>query len=526
MSEPRPRFFKNAAYALAGRGALLVAGFILSPVILAELGSEGFAAWALAFSLGQHFVAFLELGIIMALIHRLSVARAEGDPGLVRRALRAHFIAAGAALALGLGLFLICGGLIGEGLGFGSAYRWGGEDAGVELLLLAVVGALCRPASQAWDCVLQGFERFDHVGRMSLLRALLWIGLVLAALALGGGPRAIIGCEIALQAILTLPGWLLARSCLRRFAEEHRGGESSQASVWDELRALLRFGWGIYRISILELLNTQTDKLLLGIRAIPGGVKSYELGQKVALPGRYALGLLGQIFFPAVPALAREGPEALGAALARAQRVVVLISAAALLGLAACAPSFLAAWLGAQRVDEAMVLALRALAIAYALDLLAAVPLQFARGLNQMAIEIRTAVAFGLVGFLARLAGLYAAGITGLLIVGAAAYAGLAGARLLLYRRSLAAQASGFWSSTFKPVAAAGVGAAAAVAVELLGPLLLGAPAAEGRADALLRLALSGLAFALAWLGAAAALGLLGEARALLRRALAGSAPA
>lgn len=492
MSEPRPPagpLLRNSIYTAIGRVAGLVVGILVSPLLLESLGERHFGLWVLAYAVGHHLNVLSELGSGTALTLAVSRGRATGDTERIRRSLGCHLLWLGIA---NLGVLLVAALILvptARALELAPDFHWRLDDPtlGLELLVLAIAGAILRPFGLAFDNLLQGCERFDLHGRLAILRAALWLGLSVAAVKLGLGARGLLLADMAVVLVLTLPGtWLALREL---------GVSAPSIPTRAELTAHLRYGFGVYIPLVTELLSSQTDKLIVGGALGPVLTKSYEFGQKVTLPARSALVILSQVLFPRVPGLiAEQGMEGLGRLHERAQRALALVSAGSFAVLAGLAPTALAAWLGPARVDEPMVLALRLLALAYVLNLAGAVPIQLARGLDRLRVEIRAALLFAVVGLILRIGLMAGFGFHGLLVGTALSALGLFVYQLFAFAPVLGYAPLDHLRRTTLPgfiaaVVAGGLAYSLDLGLEVLGPI--GAPAVLGsRGPALVRLIL------------------------------------
>jgi O-antigen/teichoic acid export membrane protein len=407
----RPSLVRNTVYTGLGRVASLIAGFCLSPFILVKLGDRAFGYWVLAFAVGHHLSVFLNFGAGHALIYRIAQLRAQEDHDAVYRALGGYLLISTVCC---LPTFLILIGLtplFAPWLGLKSSFLWfGGHDFGLELILCAAAAVFLRPFTLAWDLILQGCERFDDSGKLAIVRALLWTMTVLVLLQNGLGARGLLLGEALLLILLSIPGTYLAWRSL----------PGRPRICWpekSELKSQLQYGFGIYVSLVTDLLNSQSDKLILGGSLSVVTVKAYELGQKITLPGRLALTMLGQVVVPSVPnVLANRGEEGVKKLHAVGQKVMVLVSSFFFAFLMSSAPSFLRAWLGPSAVDGQTIDSLRFLALACFLSLLTELSVQIARGLGRLSTEIKASLVFSLLGLIVRASMLSIWGLRGLLM--------------------------------------------------------------------------------------------------------------
>jgi O-antigen/teichoic acid export membrane protein len=403
---------RNTVFTGLGRVVSLIVGFVLSPYILNNLGDRAFGYWVLAFGFGHHLSILLGFGASHGLIYRLAKARTENDYEGVYRSLGAYILIALGSTALTLVALLLSIPLVTRFFDLKLELLWsGGEDFGVELILCAAVATLLRPITLAWDLILQGCERFDEAGKLAVLRALGWGIIVVTLLSNNYGARGLLLGEAILLVTLAIPGTFMA---WRALPGEKKG------VLWptrEELSSQLRYGFGIYVSLVTDLLNSHSDKLVLGGQLSAVHVKAYELGQKITLPGRLALVMLGQVVVPSVPGVLREhGEEGLRRLHRVGQKAMLLASSLFVAFLIATAPGFLKSWLGPAAVDPQTIMALRLLALATFFSILTELSIQLARGLGKLKTEIKATLIFSVIGFLLRILLLSLWGLPGLLV--------------------------------------------------------------------------------------------------------------
>lgn len=440
---------RNTLYTGLGRGASLVVGFCLSPYILNTLGTRAFSYWVLAFALGYHLSVILSFGSSLALIYKIAEYRAQDDHAAIYRSLGAYLLLCFLSFVLAVIAFAALTPLLAPWLGLKPQFLWTGEDQfGLELIVCAAASTLARPLTLAWELILQGCERFDRSGQLAILRAVAWAALVLVLLQNKFGARALLLGEALLLVLLAIPGSIVAWKALPG------SGWKILWPRWDEVKSQGRYGLGVYVSLVTDLLNSHSDKLILGGRLSSLHVKAYELGQKITLPGRMALTMIGQVIVPSVPSvLAKMGEDGLERLHRIGQKGMMLCSALFFAFLIAAAPSFLKTWLGPEKVDDLTILALRCLALSAFFALHSEVAIQMARGLGRLRTEIRATLLFSVIGLILRASCLYFGGLPGLLW-GSVATSFISSVYLLFAFSKILRYSPGahVWSCTVKPV--------------------------------------------------------------------------
>lgn len=402
---------RNTLYTGLGRGASLIVGFCLSPYILNTLGTRAFGYWVLAFAVGHHFSIIFHFGASLSLIYKIAEFRAKGDHQAIFRSLGAYFLLSFFSVILSLAAFFALTPFIAPWLGLEPSFLWDGQDQfGLELIVCAAASTFVRPVALAWDLALQGCERFDSSGKMAILRALGWAAIVIHLLQNNYGARGLLLGEALLLVVLAIPGTVMAWRALPG------SGWKIRWPSWTEFRDQGRYGLGVYVSLMTDLLNSHSDKLVLGGQLSSVHVKAYELGQKISLPGRMALSMIGQVLVPSVPSvLAKMGQDGLERLHRIGQKGMILCSALFFGFLICAAPTFLKTWLGPIAVDDLTVLALRCLGLSSFLALHSEVSIQMARGLGRLKTEIRATLIFSVVGLILRFICLYHWDLPGLL---------------------------------------------------------------------------------------------------------------
>lgn len=485
-----PRLARNSLFTGIGLAVSLIAGFVVSPLLLDGLGDRAFGVWVLGVVVGLHLQILCELGGWTALTYRIAAGRARREHGAVGRAIAVYLMLTAATGTLGLLLFLPLAQPLANMLGLPPEF-------GFELLILAALCGAARPFFFVWDSILKGYERFDLASGFTTARALVWFVVAVAIVRYGGGARALIAAEGLVMVAIFIPGSIVAWRCLRRDGERllHRPSRDDWRQQWS-------YGTRIYASSLTDLLQAHSDKILIGGLLSPLGVKSYELGQKIILPARVALGGLARVLIPAIPGLGESaGQERLQRLHRISQKALIAAGFAGLAVLIGAAPTLLRAWLGPSHVEDEMVLALRLLAIGYALDLVTLVPLQIARGMSQLRVEVRSALLISIVGLGLKGLLLYLWGLPGLLCGVILTFLVVTGYRLIAFAPLLGYQPlAHLRRTTMRPALAALVaGGALALCEHLLAtPALLAWLGARGPFIA--RLLIEAPLFLLVWL--------------------------
>ena len=309
---------------------------VLVPFLLRGLGTEGFALWALFFSLTGYLSA-LDLGFSQGTLRHVAAARARGDG---REAGEFALVGGLGYLALGAAWLALAPLLRDPAL---DLLRIGAAQRGLAgtLFMLGPVAFACMGTSMTMSAVLQGWGRFDLANGVTMSSVLVQAGGALFALRMGWGLLGIVTFAIAGSVVATLVGLVL----LRLGAPGFVWGSVGRART--RVREVLAFGGPLQAGNILGVAHQQLDKVLLSRYVALAFVAPYELGLRMSV----VLGSLPQQMLMAlIPTV--SGYHALGdtaslrAAHERAARWVMTITATLSAGLLVGGPRLLLAWLG------------------------------------------------------------------------------------------------------------------------------------------------------------------------------------
>ena len=330
------RLLADTGQAALGRLLSLGTWTLLVPFLLRGLGSEGFALWALFFSLTGYLSA-LDLGFSQGTLRHVAAARARGDG---REAGEFALVGLLGYLALGVG-WLALTPLLREPaldlLRIGAAQR---EVAGL-LFTLGPVAFAFMGTSMVTATSLQGWGRFDLANAVTLSSVLVQAGGALLALQRGWGLIGVVSFAIAGSVTGTLAGLLMLQVGARGF----EWGTPARSAK--RVREVIAFGGPLQIGNILGVAHQQLDKVLLSRYVALALVTPYELGLRVStvlgsLPQQLLLALI-----PAASGYHALGDDAgLRAAHDRGSRWVMTITATLAAGMLAGAPRLLGAWLG------------------------------------------------------------------------------------------------------------------------------------------------------------------------------------
>lgn len=394
----------NVAANYASQAFVAAAGLLTVPVYIRLMGAEAFGLIGFN-TLLQAWFMLLDTGLTAALARQASLYNGgEGNADLLaalKKVLETVFTGIGVAGALA---FILLAPLI--------ARDWlrvvALDEAQVarSIGLMGVVVAL-RWQSTLYRGAITGFERQVWLGGANVVIAALRFILPIPLLAfVDNGPVAFFGLQVAVA--------LLEMLVMRHKASALMPGVAGRGVEWRVLRPVMAFSAGIALTSIIWVLVTQSDKLILS-RLLPlTEFGHYSMAVQLAM----AITLLNTPFTTAIlPNMTRihagGDPADLMLMFRRATQLVTLAVAPATIVLIALGREVLVAWTGdaALASDVAPVLGLYATGNALMAIAALSYYLQYAHGNVRLHIRGQLLFAFLYLPFLAF--GVHTAGAVG-----------------------------------------------------------------------------------------------------------------
>jgi O-antigen/teichoic acid export membrane protein len=476
----RSALFRNTLAQSSSLASAFVFSLILAPIMLSRLGLAAFGVWAVTGALAQYF-RLLDLGITSSLSRFVALHDAEGD----RRAIE-ELVGIGLLAATCVGLVMLAAAaaaapLVSDVLGVLDA----GEmrivlvsSAGITLTYLygAVIAAvpigLRRMGPPNVAAIIGNAANFAF----SVVALVLSTELVVYALA--NLAAAILGLVIVAASLL----WVWERPFARR-------------PTVDRGRTVLSFGMKSQLVTLADLVNLQTDKLIIAAMLGPSVAGAYELANR-AVQGALTFGTmtLTALIPTATAEIVERGREVILEYFTR-YSVRSLSIALPLFGtLCVSAPYLFVLWLGEIPHDADQIVVL--LSFAFAINITTGVPMTLSVSDGQPGLVAQTAVILVVLNLALTAAAAPIFGLWGVLIGTVAAQLVASGIFLMRFRRRYSVRAEAFRDAFLEPIAVAVL-----VAVPFGLWYLLGGPVPESRGPALLgALATGGLYGLTCWL--------------------------
>lgn len=462
-SETRGIFRNTAAQSLPVVTTFLF-GFILAPIMLSRLGLAQFGVWAVTGALAQ-YARLLDLGITNSISRFVALYDAEGNRRKVEETIGIGVIAASAAGLLALIAATVAAPLVQEVLGVIST----GEMRVVLLSAAGITAAYLLAA--VLSAVPIGLRQMappniaataGNVVNFLASLAALALSTKLEVYALANLAAALVGTLFAVVALL----WVWARPYIRRPTRGHS-------------RRIVGFGVKSQLVTLADLVNVQTDKLIIAAMLGPRIAGTYEIANRV-VQGVFSLGVLtlSALIPTATADLVKRGKQVIVEYLGR-YTVRSLAIALPLFG-AVCvsAPYLLQAWLNEIPHESVQIICL--LSLSFAVNMTTGVAMTLVVSDGAPGLVAQTATLLVVLNVAATLAAAPVFGLWGVLVATVAAQIAASSIFLIRFHRRYSLGMRPYFEAVAKP---AGVAFGAAVPFAFW--YLLGGPTAAGRPLAL-----------------------------------------
>jgi O-antigen/teichoic acid export membrane protein len=365
----------NVLANVVNAGTSIAAAAISVPLVLHYVGLSGFGVWTLA-QTALLYTAAAETGFGPAVQRFVSVAHGARDhvgaARVVWSASGFYFVfgvviaAAVALLAPAIvSLFDVPAHLHDDAV---AMFR----ITGVAMLLALVAAGLAN--------VLQGVERFGAAALATALSAAVFLGTAVVLLADGQGLVGLAIAVVAQYAVgVVVRVWMVRDLLLvAPFARVSR----------PEARALIGFSARLQVGVLSTLVNSQTDKLVVGLVATTAAIGEVGIGSQVAEAIRFMAGAaLGPLLARLAIIHGEGAAERLAELYQRAEFVWLRLGTGLTVIACAVMQPFISAWLGSAAGRAALYGAM--LTAAYGINLITGPPLAYLRAIGKPGLEAR-----------------------------------------------------------------------------------------------------------------------------------------
>ncbi len=325
--------------------------FVLTPIVLSQIGTEGYGVWTLVFSL-SNYVSMVNASFGVAYVKATAECLRTGERDRLERVLGSGMVAIGGVALLGLAATWLLGDVILAAINVPPEYVAEGKVA----LLLVMFCLVLRMSLGCALEVLGGLQRFDLAARLSIVGSIVEFCVTLPLLYFGFGLVGM-GVGYAVGQTVTI---LSAFGLVKRHAPGLR--ISPRLCSRAGLAEVFSVGG---RFQLLGLVTTSVGegvKILLSVMFGVGWVAIYDLCDKLVNLGK---SLSSSVVGPLLPAFAdlQAGRETARERelFVHASKALAIISCSTFAFLAVLAEPILLAWT-AQDVAAAA-LALQVLAV-------------------------------------------------------------------------------------------------------------------------------------------------------------------
>ncbi len=323
----------------------IVAMFVTTPLMVAQLGKEAYGTWIVALTI-IGYLRLLDLGVSFSGNRFLARALGAGDQveygRLVTSFVFLYQRIALIALAVTLALSLAIPPFLSDD-SFLHATRW-------LVLGLGLVTTL-RFWTRIYEVVLKSHLRYDLIGWSSIVRTILQAIFVILALTQGYGLEALLLVYIATDVLDQILLMLFSRRIVPRAIRPVLARPAG-------LPELARYSATSVMASVGNQLRQGIDPLVIGHFAGLGLVPAYSIGNRfLTLFGDFINSVFGGNFVAAFSQLdGRKDPEALVRNFLTTLRFSCAVAAFGGVSIAVFGPPFIARWVGPTFSDANLVL--------------------------------------------------------------------------------------------------------------------------------------------------------------------------
>jgi O-antigen/teichoic acid export membrane protein len=345
--------FRNTAAQSAPTVVSFGLSFILAPIMLSRLGLAQFGVWAVTGALAQ-YARLLDFGVTRSLARFVALYDAQNDRGAIEEALAIGVAAVAVIGAVILAAAAVAAPLVHDSLGVLSADE-------MRIVLLCSAGILVSALLvDVVNAVPVGLRQMDAPNLALVFAGIVnFIGSVVVLVlstkltdyALVQAGSALVSIVLALVALT----WVWRRPYLRR---------PNRARA----REIVSFGIKSQLVTVAELVNVQTDKVIIAAMLGPTTAGAYEIANRV-VQGVLAFGTmtLSALIPTATAEIVERGRSVIEEFYARYTQRSLSIALPMFGALCVSCPFLLVAWLGERPPETDQIVILLSLAFASSL---------------------------------------------------------------------------------------------------------------------------------------------------------------
>lgn len=328
----------NSIYGLLGFAVPTIIMVIAYPVLVKALGTDSFGIYVLAMAISGS-VAFLDLGFSSAMIKFVAEDMAKNDVQNIADVLVSSLV------------FYACMG------GFLVLVIWGAtpwlvslfsikEQMHAEAVLafrLASLQLLIMFVMNVYLGLFKGLQRFDlSTFLLSSLSALTYGGIIIGVMFFDAGLVGVIQITVAANVIALAMAATKGASICSTYGVAMKKGRVSIPTY----KRMLGFGAAMTVMSIAGILNSQLQRIVLGILVGPQGVAAFHLGTFVPAKANAATMALSEPLYPMVASKIGKDDKELGKLYRRYMMVLFIVSGVMLAPFVFASEMIFSHWLG------------------------------------------------------------------------------------------------------------------------------------------------------------------------------------
>ncbi len=329
-------FVRNIMSSWVSRLAAMLASFLVTPVLIHGLGSQGYGLWAVALTLTS-YLALVDVGVTGGLVRAISVANAQRNQRRI-----AGYVASAFAFYAVVGVVLIAvifvlHQRIAALFGVPHAFLASTGTILVGVTAVLVISNLTATFNQVFTAL----ERIHLTGVITVLISVLnAIGFVFALDVFHAGISGLVISNVITSSIVMVVSGVLAKSTC------HAVSINPKHVSWPAFAEVATLSLAIQLSNIAGAVNVSVDKLLLAgfVGLTSAGI--YDLGSRLTLVIWMLSWLVAGAAYPAVSRLSQEAPEMIRTFYVRAERYLQMTSCGLAGGLIVVAPWLIPLWLG------------------------------------------------------------------------------------------------------------------------------------------------------------------------------------
>jgi O-antigen/teichoic acid export membrane protein len=370
--------FRNTLAQSAPVVTTFVFSFALAPVMLSKLGLAQFGVWAVTGALAQ-YARLLDLGITGSMSRFVALHDAAGERRKVEETIGVGVIATLAVTVVVLALAAVAAPLVVDLIGVLDVSEMRIvllSSAGISgaFLVSAVLAAVPVGLRQMGPPNVA--QTAGNVANFAFSLAALLLSSELAVYALANLAAAILSLIFTAFAL----AWVWPRPYLRRPSGGHA-------------RTILGFGVKSQLVTLANLVNVQTDKVIIAAMLGPRTAGAYEIGNRI-VQGVLSLGLLtlSALIPTATADIVKRGSTVIGEYFTRYTVRSLAVALPMFGAICVSVPYLLVAWLGETPEDSVAIVILLSLAFSVSLATGVAMTLVVSDGHPGMVAQTATVV--------------------------------------------------------------------------------------------------------------------------------------